>query len=432
MVRIIQGDVREVLQACPTGHVHCVVTSPPYWGLRDYGVPGMIGLEDTFDEHLAVLVDVFREVWRVLRDDGTLWLNYGDFYYGSWGNYAPTGEGGQRAKHTERLPRPAYEDTTRRPPQTRPSSIFKKKDLMLMPARVAMALQADGWFLRSEIVWVKKSAMPESVKDRPANAHEKVFLLTKHPKYFYDSVAVLRDRTHPDNPTFRPGAYVNQRGVQTNAERTEGQTYEGHKRDTDKGANLRNVWTLSHEPFIEAHFATFPTKLVEPCIKAGTSEKGACVTCGAPWTRDATDTPGYKEQKQHRKNVVDPEKGGELVNTAFSKTPQIVREIVTRGWKPSCTCQGADVQPCVVLDPFGGSGTTALVADRLGRDALIIEINKEYAEMARTRIDNDNPLFAGTSTPEAPEGMFEPESLPLFGDLEPEDDQKGPATDGNG
>ena len=171
-VRILVGDALERLRDLPDNSVHCVVTSPPYWGLRAYeGGDNMIGMEETFDEHLENLLAVFREVRRVLRTDGTLWLNYGDAYAGSWGNYHPTGTGGQRPKHTERYDRPAYRDRRLRPPASQPSPVWKPKDLMMMPARVAMALQADGWWLRSEIVWSKANPMPESVRDRPTNSH---------------------------------------------------------------------------------------------------------------------------------------------------------------------------------------------------------------------------------------------------------------------
>ena len=244
-VRILVGDCLERLRTLPEESVHCVVTSPPYWGLRDYGVEGAIGLEPTFGEHINTIVTIFREVRRVLRSDGTLWLNYGDRYHNG--------------------------DSL---------SGLKPKDLVMMPARVALALQADGWWLRSEIVWHKPNPMPESVRDRPTSAHEKIYLLTKSARYFYDAEAVREEDAgtdHPRNILHRPepsgGIFPPHRGIRTAEGKNGG------------GRNLRNLWTIATHPFSKAHFATFPPKLVEPCIKAGTSEKGCCPECGAPRVR---------------------------------------------------------------------------------------------------------------------------------------------------
>ena len=284
-VRILVGDALARLADLPDGSVHCCVTSPPYWGLRSYkGDDGMIGLEPTFEAHLENLVAVFREVRRVLRDDGTMWLNYGDAYAGSWGNYHPTGKGGQRKKETERWERPGYADTADlRPPASRPQNGLKPKDLMMMPARVAMALQADGWWLRSEIIWHKPNPMPESCRDRPTSAHEKVFLLSKSARYFYDAEAVRVARQESTMARYKHAHNV---GSRKPDRLTRG--YEGYVDKFDRDdptANLRNVWTIATHSYKGAHFATFPPALVEPCIKAGTSEHGACGECGAPWVR---------------------------------------------------------------------------------------------------------------------------------------------------
>ena len=273
MVTIYHGEALATLQSLPEASVQCVVTSPPYWGLRTYhGEPGMIGMETTFDEHLVHLVEIFHEVRRVLRDDGTLWLNYGDAYAhdGKWG-------GRTGGKHVAALHGPTATGRTKRTTGLGP------KNLMMMPARVALALQDDGWILRSEIVWHKPNAMPEPVKDRPTSAHEKVFLFAKAPRYYYDDEAV---RT--------------------------------------QGANVRNVWTMATSAggFRGAHFATFPVDLVERCLLAGTK-------------------PGD-----------------------------------------------------VVMDPFAGSGTVGLVAQRLGRDAVLIEIAEAYCAMAEARIQQDAPLLS--------------------------------------
>ena len=337
-VRILVGDCLDLLRTLPEESVHCVVTSPPYWGLRDYGVQGAIGLEPTFGEHLDALVRVFREVRRVLRSDGTLWLNYGDAY--------------------------------------------RAKQLLMMPARVALALQADGWWLRSEIVW-QPNPMPESVRDRPTSAHEKLFLLTKAARYFYDAEAVREEDAgtdHPRNILHRPepsgGLLPSHSGIRT-AEGRNG-----------AGRNLRNVWTIPTHAYPGAHFATFPPKLVEPCIKAGTSERGACPECGAPWTRVTERkqvNPGNRQTNGPRSMERRQESAG------FEQ--RLETQVETLGWQPTCEHDTEPVR-CKVLDPFGGAGPVGLVASRLGRDAILIELNPEYAEMAERRIHGDAPLLA--------------------------------------
>ncbi len=258
----------------------------------------------------------------------------------------------------------------------------------MMPARVALALQADGWWLRSEIVWHKPNPMPESVRDRPTSTHEKVYLLTKSARYFYDAEAVREEDAgtdHPRNILHRPepsgGILPPHRGIRTAEGRNGG------------GRNLRNLWTIATHPFSEAHFATFPPKLVEPCIKAGTSEKGCCSACGAPWARQVEDTEAYRRQKAIQRETEDRTLESQGVARHFSNTPGVVSDRTTKGWEPSCEHDTEPV-PATVLDPFGGSGTVGLVADRLGRDAILIELNPEYAEMAERRIHEDAPMFA--------------------------------------
>ena len=370
---ILVGDARKRLRALPDNHVHCVVTSPPYWGLRSYqGDPGMIGLEPTFEEHLTNLVAVFREVWRVLRDDGTLWLNYGDAYATSG-----TRQGGRGSlENPGQLIR--YQAT---PPG------FKSKDLLMMPARVAMALQADGWYLRSEIIWHKPNPMPESVTDRPTSAHEKMFLLTKQPRYFYDQTAIRLPPTgRTDTLSFNT----------SNQDRNDS---DGYPLDGMIGANARNVWKIPAYSFKGAHFATFPPKLVEPCIKAGTSERGCCPDCGAPWTRTvgkAVPAAGRGSGNLERK-----------LGAAVGRDTHVGRSIPwnptttpTTGWSPSCECDAGKPVPAVVLDPFGGAGTVGMVADYLGRDSVLVEISAEYADTAEKRIRIGNPRTDPTAEPE--------------------------------
>ena len=373
---LIRSDARHLPLADES--VQCCVTSPPYWGLRSYrGGENMIGLEPTFEDHLTNLVAVFREVRRVLRKDGTLWLNYGDAYAGSWGDYRPTGTGGQRSKSTDRWERAGSLPTTMLPPACNAKKQgYKSKDLMLMPARVALALQADGWWIRSEIVWHKPNPMPESVTDRPTNAHEKVFLLTKSATYFYDAEAVRVDST-----TDRA------RGTRRNGapERNDGDSPQLNQKDTAATANLRNVWKIPTQGVSDAHFATFPERLVEPCILAGTSAEGACEKCGAPWVRVVE-----KEVVKNRPSAGNDQRarGEDKLNAESKhghKGNNLQTKFTTTGWKPTCDCESEKV-PCTVLDPFVGSGTTLRVATRLNRTGIGCDLG--YQEIAQRRTMN--------------------------------------------
>ena len=338
--------------------------------------------------HLENLVAVFREVRRVLRDDGTLWLNYGDAYFGGKGasnntiqqlasRNTPTLNAGQHYVNEHGGTRPL----------DRPQAGMKPKDLMMMPARVAMALQADGWWIRSEIIYHKKNPMPESVTDRPTCAHEKLFLLSKSARYFYDAEAVRYPSRHPTEATTKC------REHQSYAPESK----KAAAREFSNGgmANLRNVWTIATHSYSEAHFATFPPKLVEPCVKAGTSEKGVCAECGAPWVRvvEVEDKNGRLGvgYHNHDDDLGQGQKGVPSGDGAPTRK--------TTGWNPTCECD-APTQPCVVLDCFAGAGTVGLVAERMGRDSILIEINKEYADMARDRIVNDAPLLTDVQTEE--------------------------------
>ena len=446
-VRILVGAALDRLRSLPDNSVHCCVTSPPYWGLRSYqGDEGMIGVEPTFDAHLESLLSVFREVRRVLRDDGTLWLNYGDAYAGS---------GVRTAEHAN----PGISQTVSRNGAVPVVDYgrFKPKDLMMMPARVAMALQEDGWWLRSEIVWHKPNPMPESVTDRPTASHEKIFLLAKSPRYFYDSDAVripgspntharrkdgTRKAAKGTDPNDNRDSWVDTRSMEQQAllgsnlrnvwdyddpetERTpkdlDGRSarmgrspgwhqekQRGHERrhqgfderwdqmpkaeQQAMGSNLRNVWRIPVFPFRGAHFATFPPALAETCIKAGTSEKGVCRACGTPWQRQV-EVPERSGKSWHAH--------GDDLGSGQSQPKDLLPNVArhTTGWEIACDCE--DAQPAAVLDPFAGSGTVGLVADRLHRDAVLIEISADYARMARDRIKNDNSLYAAVSLEDA-------------------------------
>jgi DNA modification methylase len=313
-VRILNGDCRDVLRELPAESVHCVVTSPPYWGLRDYGVAGQIGLETSPNAFVDELVSVFNELRRVLRDDGTAWLNLGDSYASngaeSWGSSdkstLTTG-----SRNGAWAPGKTVGTTP-----ARSIGDLKPKDLCGIPWRVAFALQADGWYLRQDIIWSKPNPMPESVRDRCTKSHEYLFLLSKSERYHYDANAIAEPGTGRE--TFFPAT------PQLKALSATGARNDGNSVNLDPALtrNKRSVWEVTTQPFSEAHFATFPPALIEPCILAGCPKGGT------------------------------------------------------------------------VLDPFGGAGTTGLVADRLGRNAILIELNPAYATMAEYRIRDDAGMFA--------------------------------------
>jgi len=379
--KIYQGDALEVLKSMPDGCVQMCVTSPPYWGLRDYGIDGQLGLEKTPEEYVEKMVQIFREVRRVLRKNGTLWLNMGDSYWGG------KGKSGQ-AWSTENQERKTIQGSQHQITgmgETRPSDgkheIIKPKDLVGIPWALAFALRADGWWLRSDIIWNKPNPMPESVTDRPTKAHEYMFLLTKSAKYFYDADAVkepqvtrLDDKAHHAFGT--PGGKVDQTPGKTRKE-------SGKKWDNKgNGRNKRTVWTIPTKPFPKAHFATFPPALVEPCILAGTSEKGCCVECGSPWERvvDKKKIPRNelpKADSRYRPNRYIKNKYADELREGYECG--MYSESKTIGWKPTCKCK-TEIKPCIVLDPFFGSGTTAIVAHKHGRKFIGIELSKPYLD----------------------------------------------------
>jgi DNA modification methylase len=308
MINIKIGDCRHVLKELPSNHFYTCVTSPPYWGLRDYGNDGQLGLEETPQEYVDNLVKVFKEVKRVLRDDGTVWLNLGDSYNTTQAGNKTWGDGVGANKHYQMGVIPKKRKVEKK---------LKPKDLVGIPWRVAFALQEDGWYLRQDIIWHKPNPMPESVKDRCTKAHEYIFLLSKSKNYYFDNESI-RESIKESNKGFISARARTASGAlggknQHNMEKREYSEI--------KGANKRSVWTVTTKPYKEAHFATYPPNLIEPCILAGCPENGN------------------------------------------------------------------------ILDPFGGSGTTGLVADRLNRNATIIELNKEYIKIADKRITNDAPLF---------------------------------------
>lgn len=358
---VIVGDARRLPLADES--VHCVVTSPPYFGLRDYGVDGQIGLEATPAEFVAAMVAVMREVRRVLRPDGTLWLNLGDSYGGVRGNKAAAPDSKHRHAAAD-TPTQAKRGTTR-------------KSLMGMPWRVALALQDDGWFLRSDIVWSKGNAMPESVRDRPSRSHEFVFLLSKRPRYYYDSIGVREKavcRRGSGNGFKRPCrlTHLNPDGTPRGNDE--------QWRPTEHRA-CRSVWSINTQPYKEAHFAVMPPTLAERCIRAGTSERGVCPACGSPWRR-------IVERSRVATRPGASTKVAGLDSDAVGNRDPLRHVSTTRtlGWEPTCRCGAGDPVPAVVLDPFCGAGTTGVAAVGLGRSFVGVELNPEYAAMADRRI----------------------------------------------
>lgn len=386
------GDALSVLKNLPDQSVHCCVTSPPYWGLRDYGVDGQIGLEETPDEYVGKMVAVFGEVWRVLRNDGTLWLNLGDCYISNSRmdnqdiKYGP-GKNGIDNPNQKRIPG------------------LKSKDLVGIPWRIAFALQADGWYLRSDIIWHKPNPMPESVTDRPTRSHEYIFLLTKAGRYFYDQEAIKEAASFDSHARYARGRSNNHKwadggpGNQTIAKTFEHMRKPGVNpkasvaiKDIVEERNIRSVWTIASHPYKGAHFATFPPKLIEPCIRAGTSPKGCCPECGVPLVRVAKPSVRYagilgKSYHDHGDDL-----GMGMMNARGHNGQNKMRdagingkEMVTVGWQSTCS-HNLDPIPCTVLDPFAGSGTTGLVARNLGRDFILIELNGKYVDMGIRRV----------------------------------------------
>ena len=457
---LLHGDCRKVLATLPEASVQCCITSPPYWGLRDYGTANwqggdagcdhidkeaeaerqrnhkglarnatvvdgalrdkkiqngidksfqykttcaicgaqrvdiQLGLEETPEDYVANMVAVFREVWRVLRDDGTLWLNLGDSY---------SSTGGSNAKPYKKITtgHKKLRDNGAVPNYTRKVVLgLKPKDLVGIPWRVAFALQADGWYLRQDIIWSKPNPMPEGVRDRCTKSHEYIFLLTKRATYYYDSEAIKEKGV-------MQSAGSNQRDTQethglgggnSGINTAKARMKEELKANGYVMRNKRSVWTVTTKPYKGAHFATFPADLIEPCVLAGTSEKGCCEKCGKPWERvtikDIEQPDGYgnmganggkwqgenKQSSGHRiqKNMNALRAAGRNHDNPFpTKT--------TTGWRSTCECGGEPVQ-CVVLDLFNGAGTTGVVAVDHGRHYIGIDLNSEYIEIAHKRI----------------------------------------------
>lgn len=472
--RVLHGDCLQVLRTLPEASVHCVVTSPPYWSLRDYGVPptvwggdrtcahdwvsagtaegytskkkwqhsengrgedqpdaralsrkdnpdgwnqieqgkfcarcdawlGCLGLEPTPELYVAHIVGVFEQVRRVLRRDGTLWLNLGDCYAAGRGGDTggkSTLEGSKQHQEESKAAgqRIGCRSSFRRDRAPRGDVAhkaalgLKPKDLVGIPWMVAFALRAAGWYLRSDIVWAKTNPMPESIRDRPTKSHEYVFLLAKCEEYFYDADAVregVTGHSHTRGRGVHPKSQPRGR-VKANV------SFSAAITGLVSSRNRRSVWTLPTSPFPGAHFATFPARLVEPCILAGTSAHGCCSVCGAPFRRIVEFGAPRLEQRIANGGNVDGAYHGHATKNyaaAGAQDPSAVkarilegmRERRTVGWRPTCRHTLRDIEPCVVLDPFHGSGTTGMVAERCGRDYIGIELNGEYLTLRQPK-----------------------------------------------
>jgi DNA modification methylase len=418
------GDVIDCLKSIESETIQCVVTSPPYWGLRDYNlpstewpeityspmtgvpeitIPNMIcchGLEPEPLSFVGHEVLIWREIWRVLRDDGILWLNFGDSYAGNGGQYGDKKSTLQGRKQSRTMGAERF---------LKKSISLKPKNLCGIPWRVVLALQADGWYLRSDIIWSKPNPMPSSTKDRPTTAHEYLFLLSKSAKYYYDNEAIKEEgvTTRPELLKFGPrpdkgypGHTNDRRRIKTSGkwsgedpqssgrrivERVKAMRAAGAPHDNPWGPkrNKRTVWTIATEAFPGAHFATFPTKLVEPCVLAGTSPK-ACPICRAPWRRVLKPSEAYakclgKSYHDHSNDIYQ----GLSQKKVF---PRTFADYETVDWIPTCKCESNDgTGKCIVLDPFGGSGTVPLVCQWHQRESIYIDLNPDYLQMAIER-----------------------------------------------
>jgi len=433
-IKVLNGNCIEVLDQLPEKSVDSCITSPPYYGLRDYntgkwigGDPDcphkrmtkiskdtdtghknmyehgdvvgdaiyksvcpkcgatredkQIGLEDSPEEYVESMVEVFRKVRRVLKDEGTVWLNLGDSYVSTH----PTGtrDSDTGWKHGELSQ--GYQARA-----GGAGGVFKVKDLMGIPWMVAFALRADGWYLRQDIIWHKPNPMPESVTDRCTKAHEYIFLLSKNAKYYFDNESIKEDAVYDKDLGIlrsRKQAELNHPSIIKRQEIGIDSTSAG-----DGKRNKRSVWTVTTKPFKGAHFAAFPPDLIQPCVLAGCPEK-VCVECSTPYERKV-------ESKRLKRNELPKDDPRYRPNTYEGSYKDIngkadagYTETKDLGLEKQCQCETDETKSGTVLDPFGGAGTTGLVADRNDRNAILIELNDEYAEMARDRLYNDAPLF---------------------------------------
>lgn len=381
MKLIYQGNALHIPLASES--IQCIMTSPPYWNLRSYNTGenkhAELGSEPLHDClgwatgescqecYVCHMRQVFRELWRVLRRDGTIFLNLGDSYASSWASGRRNIIGnGSRDNRIDRRP-----------------GNLKDKDLCLIPERVALALQADGWWVRSDIIWHKPNPMPESVTDRPTRAHEYVFLLAKSQRYYWDQEAVKEVKAESTIGDSRNNNNGHRRDRDYPGSASNGGTNLG---GPDGTRNIRTVWTITPANFKGAHFATYPPKLVERCILAGTSAKGACPKCGKPWVR-VVKTEFIPQQGVSETALIRGGNGQKPMDDSsrLQGTSRGSTRTNTTGWRPACQCGIDTTIPCIVFDPFSGSGTTAMVAIEQGRRAIGGELSLDYIQQSKER-----------------------------------------------
>ena len=345
-------------------------------------VDSQLGLERSPEEYVQHLVEVFHEVKRVLRPEGVLFLVLGDSYAGS-------GKG-----HTKHGTMVGYKQRTNAGSLTGMPAVhvdgLKPKDLVGIPWMVAFALRADGWWLRSDIIWAKPNPMPESVTDRPTRSHEYVFLLTRSAKYYYDAEAVKEQAVGAIG-----GAPIKINNPQAQGHHGATSRFNGAWTEPVSSRNRRSVWFIATQPYSGAHFATFPTKLVEPCIKAGTSAKGCCPKCGKPWERVVESSNPDRSLNKGRNGFRPDAIKAEVHKGASSGGYPQSRTLF---WRSTCECGETETVPCTVLDPFAGSGTTGQVAVSLGRHAVLIDLNPEYQKMQIERVMTAEAPLPGVDT----------------------------------
>jgi DNA modification methylase len=375
-VRLLNGDATEMLKLLPDNSVNCCITSPPYYGLRDYQCEGQIGLECSVAEYVARLIAVFREVWRVLVPDGVCFLNLGDSYSrGKCGRDDQT-----EASLAGRAARFGAGQGKPRPPGTAraAAAVLGAKNLLGVPWRAAFALQDAGWILRAEIILSKRAPMPESVVDRVTRSHEYLFHFVKRPRYFWDSEAIKEKAMTPAGTRGAKGSMERFTTPGVNSRPPEYALYDGWR-------NCRSVWETMPCPNAELHYAIMPRDIVARCILAGTSAHGHCPRCGAGWRRETSKGPAVKGPNGPGTAKKIRECQGQHGATSVLNTG-VYHPKETVGWQPGCKHGDLPVVPAVVLDPFAGSGTTLLAALGHGRHAVGIDLNREYIEMIRRRL----------------------------------------------
>lgn len=366
---ILNGDALTHLKELPSESINCAMTSPPYWALRDYGVEGQLGLEQTFEEYIKKLCDIFDEVKRVLRKDGTCWVNLGDTYGGSGTQQKDTGKHGYSPENMATM-------------KNKPSSKLLGKNLCNIPARFSIEMQNRGWILRNTIIWHKPNCMPSSVKDRFTVDFEYLFFFVKNKKYWFEtqyeslSNATIKDIKSRKNMACLTGKhgskhFDNEDSV-FNKQKTKRLRTEFV--DLERGRNKRAVWSICPKPFKEAHFAVYPEELCETPIKSGCPEF-VCNKCGKPREKIIEIISGKGEGKPYDANRPD----GYIMDGRNRKS-----EHNFKGYT-DCNCN-ADFSPGIVLDPFFGSGTTGLVALKQNKQFIGIELNPEYIKIANERL----------------------------------------------